>query len=307
MEESGEGAETRVFDAGEGAPDYVALGHVTADRLPGGDLRLGGSVAYACHTATRLGWRAGLVTRAAAGWLTPARLPGVSLRVGPSYVTTCFSNRYDAEGKREQVLHARGAPLRAGDLPADWRRPRVLHLAPVAGELPSDVLEGVEADLVGLTPQGWLRAPRPDGVVEHRDWAVPSALARRADVIVLSDEDIRAVAGGERALAEDLVTRTCVLIITLGPGGARAYSQSGMLSQAALDLPSVDPTGAGDVFAASFFIRYWETRDLRTALRFATRAAGLSVGAEGMAGIPDRATVERQSGPSLTTGDRIKW
>jgi sugar/nucleoside kinase (ribokinase family) len=50
----------------------------------------------------------------------------------------------------------------------------------------------------------------------------------------------------------------------------------------------VDPTGAGDVFAAAFLIRYHETGDVREAMRFGSAAASLAVGAPGVEGIGGR-------------------
>ena len=54
----------------------------------------------------------------------------------------------------------------------------------------------------------------------------------------------------------------------------------------------VDPTGAGDVFATAFLVRYAETSDPQVAARFANVVASMSVEAPGQAGIPLRATVE---------------
>jgi sugar/nucleoside kinase (ribokinase family) len=56
----------------------------------------------------------------------------------------------------------------------------------------------------------------------------------------------------------------------------------------------VDPTGAGDVFAASFLMRYHETGDLAEAAAFA--ACGASCVVEGIAAttLGDRAEIERR-------------
>jgi len=54
----------------------------------------------------------------------------------------------------------------------------------------------------------------------------------------------------------------------------------------------VDPTGAGDIFAAAFFIRYRESADVIEAARFANACAALSVRKAGLAGVPTRSAVE---------------
>ncbi len=51
-------------------------------------------------------------------------------------------------------------------------------------------------------------------------------------------------------------------------------------------MVEVDPTGAGDIFAASFFVRLHTTRDPWEAARFATNLAAFSVLRVALEGIP---------------------
>ena len=51
-------------------------------------------------------------------------------------------------------------------------------------------------------------------------------------------------------------------------------------------MAALDPTGAGDVYAAAFFVRLRETRDPYEAGRFATQLAAVSVTRPGLAGAP---------------------
>ena len=57
-------------------------------------------------------------------------------------------------------------------------------------------------------------------------------------------------------------------------------------------VKEVDPTGAGDVFAAAFFIRLYQTRDPWEAARFATQLASISVTRPGISGIPTPSEVK---------------
>jgi sugar/nucleoside kinase (ribokinase family) len=54
----------------------------------------------------------------------------------------------------------------------------------------------------------------------------------------------------------------------------------------------VDATGAGDIFAAAFFVRLNQTRDPWEAARFATCLAAQSVTRVGLNGIPTREEIE---------------
>jgi sugar/nucleoside kinase (ribokinase family) len=54
----------------------------------------------------------------------------------------------------------------------------------------------------------------------------------------------------------------------------------------------VDLTGAGDVFAAAFFVRYAEIDNPSEAARFAHAAAACAIEGQGTSAIADRRTVE---------------
>jgi sugar/nucleoside kinase (ribokinase family) len=57
-------------------------------------------------------------------------------------------------------------------------------------------------------------------------------------------------------------------------------------------VKEVDATGAGDVFAACFFVRLFQTRDPWEAGRFATILAAHTVTRVGLDGIPTAAEIE---------------
>jgi sugar/nucleoside kinase (ribokinase family) len=269
--------------------DYLAVGHVSADVAPDGRVNRGGAVSFAARTAATLGLNTGLVTRSEPGTVSWEPLAGVDCRVVPSSATTSFSNRYDRRGRRHQELVALAPTLRPADIPAEWRRVGILHLAPIAHEVTAGIAAAVRADFIGLTPQGWLRrlavgAPVTPQPVGH----IPSALLARADAVVLSEEDV----GGDAAELRWLAERVPLLVATRGERGAVAYHGGRTVAVPAAEAKVVDPTGAGDVFATAFFIRCHECGEVETALRFAAAAAALSIEAPGLSGIGDRQAVE---------------
>jgi sugar/nucleoside kinase (ribokinase family) len=83
------------------------------------------------------------------------------------------------------------------------------------------------------------------------------------------------------------MANTChVLAVTEGAAGARLYWNGDLRRFPALKVKEVDPTGAGDIFAAAFFWRFLVTHDPWAAARFATHLASYSVARRGLAGIP---------------------
>lgn len=269
-------------------PDYLVIGHITLDVLPAGN-RLGGTAAYAGLTAHALGRRVAVVTAAGPeldlqpiGPLTVARIP--------SQISTTFENRYDRD-KRKQLLHAVATPLSLqaveAHMPAAWRRSQIVHLAPVADEVDPALASRFSGALLGLTPQGWFRRRSPLGKVRPSFTDHGLNACRLASAVVVSLEDV----GGDERLVAALIDACPVVAVTLGRDGCRLYWNGDVRRLAAPTLAAVDGTGAGDVFAAAFFVRLHHTRDPWEAARFATQLASASVTRTGLAGVPTPAEV----------------
>jgi len=77
-----------------------------------------------------------------------------------------------------------------------------------------------------------------------------------------------------------------VLVVTEGAAGARLFWHGDSRRFRPPSVDEVDPTGAGDVFAAAFFVRLLNTRDPWEAARFANRMAAVSVTRPGLQGVP---------------------
>lgn len=259
--------------------DYLVVGHLTRDLTPQGP-RLGGTAAYAALTARALGLRVAVVT-AWAQDLDPGPLREIPIAGLPAEVTTTFTNEETPQG-RVQVLHAVAPSLDITAIPPDWRRTRILHLAPVAQEVAPTILHGVRAEMVGVTPQGWLRTWDEQGRVRPDEWPEASFVLPRSAAAVVSLEDL----GGDEGRIPELAALVRVLVVTRGAQGADLYWRGARHHCDAPTVDEVDPTGAGDIFAAAFFIRLYQTRDPGEALCFATRLAADSVTRPGLDGVP---------------------
>ena len=91
---------------------------------------------------------------------------------------------------------------------------------------------------------------------------------------------------GDRAILTRFLTSAKLGVETLGPEGCRIYCDGEVAYIPVTEEIEIDPTGAGDIFAAAFFIRYQATRSFLRAGRFANACASLSVGKRGMDSIP---------------------
>jgi sugar/nucleoside kinase (ribokinase family) len=266
---------------------FLAIGHVTRDAWPVGDV-LGGTVAYAALAAQRLGWEAAILTAAGPDFDASVELPGIACFSASSRATTRFVNAYDAAGQRTQTVVARALDVDLALLPDAWRDPDVLLLGPVAGEVAGGTAAAFEAEVVGATAQGWLRAIDEEGAVSPREWTAAARDLAAVHALFLSEND----APGADELARGLLASVPMVALTRGFRGLTLFSRDAIHDIAALPREELDPTGAGDVFGAAFLVRYHETHDPLAAAAFASCAASCAVEAVGTSSLGDRARVE---------------
>jgi pfkB family carbohydrate kinase len=275
-----------------GAIDYLVLGHVTVDRLDNQRVVLGGTATYAALTARNLGARVGIHTSASYEPGLVDTLYGTMVARIPAEYTSCFVNEY-VDGRRRQTIESVAERLTYEQLLPEWRNPPIVHLGPLCQELDGSLVTRFPRSLIGVTPQGWMRAWGEDGVVHAVEWAEAERVLARADVVVISEDDV-----ADRSIIEDWARRARMLVVTLGERGCDVY-------RAGEDVPyhspafrsgtEVDPTGAGDVFAAAFFWHlHQRAGDWRVAADWANCVASFVIEQRGHKGVPKLAEVEKR-------------
>lgn len=270
------------------AIDYLTIGHVSKDVHPAGS-RLGGTVAFSALTAAALGLRVGIVTSAPDS-LTPllAVLEGVAVARLPCDAATAFENIYTPQG-RTQRLVGRAARLGFEDVPPEWRAAPIVHLAPIADEIDPLLALRFSRSFVGITPQGWMRRWDEAGRIGFRPWLAASCVLAHVQAVVFSLEDVQ----GDQTLVQWYGARAKTLVVTQGALGCTLYSSAQAVHIPAPEVEEIDPTGAGDIFAAAFFVRLYATGEALPAARFAARLASYSVTREGLDGIPGEAVISQ--------------
>jgi len=265
--------------------DYLLIGHVTQDVTPQG-FSLGGTASYSSLTARAMGLRVGVVTACHPDLQLP-ELEGISVVRYPSEFSTTFCNIQTKHG-RVQYLYHRADQLEVSMIPDTWRTARIVHLGPVAQEVDVKLSRAFPDSFLGVTPQGWMRSWDEKGQVGYTDWPEARYVLESASAAVISIEDVR----GDEAIIEDMISAIRVLVVTEGVTGARLYWNGDMRYFRAPDQEEIDPTGAGDIFAAVFFTRLEYTNDPWDAARIATQLAALSVTRRGLAGVPTKDEVK---------------
>ena len=268
------------------APEFIAIGHVTLDRF-GDEVRPGGSALYAAITADRLGLSAGILTSHAADFpldLVPPRIEVVSV---PAPATTVFEHERVHDDRAMRVTSVASA-LSEADVPDDWRDADLVFLAPVVNEVAPQIAAAFGDASVAAGAQGWLRALGPEGVVGTVRWDDAKQTLRTLQALFLSVADVR---GHEPAMTE-WVQRVPIAVVTAGRRGALLYVNGDRYEMRPRRAVQADPTGAGDVFAATFLARYRSDGDPWEAAEAATVAASLSVEGVGWSAVPDAAGLE---------------
>jgi len=258
----------------------LILGHVTRD-IADSSVRYGGTASYAALTARNLGERVGLITSAADDFPFADVLPHVCVARVPSSTTTVFTNIYTASGRR-QFVRAVAARIHPHNVPKPWRAAPIVHLAPIVQELDPRVAQLFPHSLVGVTAQGWLRKWDSEGQVHRVEWTDASRVLPFIDVVIVSEDDIDA----SREMIRGFASQVGVVVVTLGAQGADVYYRGHVHHSPAFPARVVDPTGAGDAFAAAFLVKFSRTGDPLGAARFANCVASFVVEGVGLSGIP---------------------
>lgn len=256
---------------------YVAIGSVCWDVVPGDpEPRLGGSVLFASRVAVAAGWEAHVVTSGTARLEDALRaaLPDVQITVQRSAEDTvmAFSEQADLG---PQAVPTVADPIDVSFMDLADGAAEVVHLAPIMGEVtPELVAQLAGAPFVGITPQGLLRTREAGTGRLLRLPDLDAWWAPQVHAAVVSEEEYALVA--DPACLSELS-----LAVTRGERGCEGRLGAEVVDVAGIDLAEVSPVGtigAGDVFAAAFFLSLASGALFADALHQANRTAAAHVG-----------------------------
>ncbi|MBK9034183.1 MAG: sugar kinase [Myxococcales bacterium] len=262
------------------ATQIVIAGHVTHDRY-GAEIVPGGCAFYGARTQAALGADVHLVTAVGADFACEDAFAGLTATVARGGVTTLFTNLYPEGALRVQRIEAT-APAVAP--PPRLPDGALVHLAPVLQELDLAAwLDACAGHQVAIAIQGWIKDRGPGEAVVQTPWDVDGALLARVAFAACGEEDL--VEQG------DLLDRLCrhvpIVAFTHGARGCDVIVR-GTTTRVGIypHATEVDPTGAGDTFAAGFFLGLAEGRDPVAAAKLGAAAASIVVEGRGGATLP---------------------
>jgi len=270
-------------------PDFLVIGHVTKDLQEDG-YTVGGTVTFASLTARNLRQRTAVVTSASPDLCFNPLYRDIEVLCLPSSATSTFQNLYSTNGTRTQFLRAVAEKITAEDIPPAWREAKIVLLGPLTNEMEGSIAKIFPRSLIGVTPQGWMRHWDGEGQVFPKHWEDAAEVLNYAKVVVFSENDV----GKDEKVIQTYARVADILVVTKGAQGATVYHRGEVRHFPAFETIEIDPTGAGDVFAAAYLIELERSGDLYAAAHFANCVASFNVEKRGTEGIPTLEQVERR-------------
>jgi sugar/nucleoside kinase (ribokinase family) len=240
-------------------PPVAVLGNLSRDLVDGAPPRVGGPPFYAARALRLLGADAIVATKCAesdrAALLEPLLELGLPVLWSAASRSAAFSFRYDGD-ERSMSVDALGDSWRAEDLDG-WAAGALdgtewIHVGALArDEFGAEAVATLAARgrRVLFDAQGLVRPARTGPLALEP--ALDATLLRHVAVLKLAEEEARALAGGLDAEALETLGVEEVLV-TLGSRGSIVLTGRRCEAVPALPVEGVDPTGAGDAFAAAY-------------------------------------------------------
>jgi len=276
---------------------FVAVGNVAIDKNLRDFPVCGGSVLYSALLASKLGWKTTAVTSFGKDFSAlKFDWHDIRLCTQEKPYTTTFSIAYDEKENRKLVLEKEGGIISADKLSDEIRDADIIFLCPIAHEISPEFVSFIAKENRGgtiiTTPQGWLRGWKKEGdQIFQKPWDTAKEILSHTDILVISEEDIK----NDNSLLENyrtLIKKGELVILTRGSKGATGYRENKIVAQKAYPAKVIDPTGAGDIFAASFGIAWKETSSMEQSLIFANIAASFVIEGVGTSNIPTRNQIQ---------------
>ncbi|MBN1313261.1 MAG: bifunctional hydroxymethylpyrimidine kinase/phosphomethylpyrimidine kinase [Anaerolineae bacterium] len=214
---------------------------------------------------------------------------GIDSYTYPSPETGGFSLiYYDTLGNR--TLDVLGQASAVPDIPVDVvSSADFVIIGPILGEVSLSLVRKIKAAVNGqilLDPQGLLRRINSDGRIEHYRNPEVDAIIPLCDVVKANEVEAEIITGIHPRTSEDALRRATemlhglgcrIAIVTLAAEGSAAYDGQTYIRVPAYATNAVDPTGAGDTYAAGFAVGYLKHATIKGACYYGSCVASVMV------------------------------
>jgi sugar/nucleoside kinase (ribokinase family) len=246
----------QVLIIGSAANDTIVQGSTSRRKM-------GGAVVYGGLTFRRLGVATRVVTNVAPqdrGFRDLFARESIDGRFGPTKRTTTFVDRVDGDDRSSSLVGV-APPITARQVSEALEGVDLVHLGPLhPHDLDDEVLDllGRRGVPVSLDLQGYVRETQDGGgeIVQRASPSLAPALAL-ASIVKAGREEAAEVMRATGRTLRDLAVHFGIdeLVVTAASQGGRVVCSSGEeIEYAAVPTVERDPTGAGDVFFATYLV-----------------------------------------------------
>jgi sugar/nucleoside kinase (ribokinase family) len=250
---------------------------------------LSGCSTNACLALSRLGYPSMLIGGVGPDYRTRLEREmhcwGVETYLFQTHQTGGFALNYlDDHGNRTLSILGIADPLPSDLIPDEDAN--FILLGPILNEIPPKLVKNLRKKYtvpILLDPQGLLRTIR-DGSVSHElsqafvDIAALSTIVKANEVETLVATGINARFDPEGAVRALYKYGCKVAVVTLAEAGSIIFDGQSIYLIPPYTTHALDPTGAGDTYAAGFIVKYLESPENLTAVGcFASAVASVMV------------------------------
>ena len=243
---------------------------ITTPVISTGERILSGCSTNACLAFSRLGYPSTLVGGVGADYRDRLERElhscGINTHLFQTHQTGGFALNYlDDQGNRTLSILGIADRLPSDLIPADSAG--FILLGPILSEISRELVKNLRKKYsvpILLDPQGLLRTIR-DGSVFHEisqsfiDIAALSTIIKANEVETLVATGINARQHPQEAVKALSKYGCTIAIVTLAEAGSIIYDGQSIYVIPPYTTQALDPTGAGDTYAAGFIVKYMET------------------------------------------------
>lgn len=276
---------------------FLVIGNIdkATNKTPIGEETTFGGSTYCGIVANKLGWDTTLVTRGneeLSDWIIELEDMGIRVFLQPDEATLTVINDYTSGIWTQKLLKKTGKIVFNLDEKFD-----VIHLNPLHQEIDIGLVKQArkKAKLLSLDVQGLVRND-VNGITTMKFLENRKEWFKDLDILKVGEDEMKFVSKEteHRKICEELKAfGPKTVVLTFGKKGSVVLGKE-FLNIPALEVKTVNPAGAGDSYATSFAIKYFETKDERESGFFGAATASFVVEDFGARNIQPREKVEER-------------
>ena len=258
----------------------LVVGNPSLDQIDNVYFGPGGPVSYISNILSSYGHNVTMYSSFAEDFPIESLNPKIRLIKNISKKTTKFILSYEND-LREFEIQSEATKLDLSKLTKSIDKYDIVFFAPIFQEIDinqvNQLVNSNNKYFVGV-PQGWIRIRDNKKIIINFN---KLKFLPKFEIIFFSEEEIQS----SNLNINDLKNLAKILVITRGQIGSTIFYQKQSFDFSSYNVESIDTTGAGDIYAATFATTFFLTKELIYSANLASKIAAESTKYWGMKGI----------------------